>query len=225
MIATKTQRGFTIIEMLVVVAIFAVVATVLLFRYSDFSTSVGIRNLAEEIGLTVRDAQSYATSERIINGATGISSSTFPAYGISFSVDESVQQTFDPSTQSFALFADVSANGTTVTNNSYDNNGTCGNPTTGQECVENFTVSGGNKVVSLCTDLPTANTCLTPVSAGGSGGTVNVVFHRPNPDAVICVSGIDCTIRKASYLKITVQSPKGLQRLITIWNTGQISVN
>jgi prepilin-type N-terminal cleavage/methylation domain-containing protein len=215
------SRGFTLIEMLVVMAIFAIVATVLLFNYSDFSTSVGVQNLAEEIGLTVRDAQSYATSVRTINGASGIASDTFPAYGISLSVNSTGAKTYDPTTSSFALFADVDTNGNGITNNSFDNNGTCGTPAAGQECVENFDISEGNSIVSLCTDLPSDNSCLTPAT----GGTVNVVFHHPNPDAVICVNGIDCTSRQASYVKITVQSPRGLQRLITIWNTGQISVN
>lgn len=219
------KKGFTIIEMLIVVAIFAVVATILLFNYRDFSNNVSVRNLAEEIGLSVRKAQSYATSVHSIAGTNGAMSDMFPAYGVSFSVNSSGSQLYDPTVTSFALFADVSPNSNTVTNNLYDNNGTCGNPQTGQECVESLGLTDLDTVVSLCTDVPSANSCFTPQG----GGTVNVVFHRPNPDAVICVvapgSGGVCSGQMASYLKVTVQSAKGLKHVITIWNTGQISVN
>jgi len=215
------KRGFTLIEMLVVVGIFAVVATILLFNYSDFSTAVGIRNLAAEIGLSTRKAQTYATGVHVINGTNGIMSDTFPAYGISFSTNSTSAHTYDPSVSNFVLFVDAAPNGDKVTSNTYDNNGTCGAPGVGQECVENFGFTGGDTVVSLCTDIPNPNTCLTPAT----GGIVNVLFHRPNPDAVICVDGIDCSTRTASYVKVTIQSPKGVQRIITIWNTGQVSVN
>ncbi len=220
--AIKTlQKGFTLIEMLIVVAIFAVVATVLLFNYSDFSTSVGVRNLAQEIGLSVRKAQSYATSVRTINGTSGVLSNTYPAFGIAFSVDAGAAQKYGPTKNNFDLFADVSPSDDRITNNMYDNNGVCGAPGQGQECVEDFGINTSNNIVSLCSDVPVANSCMTPET----GGSATVVFHRPSPDAVICVSTIDCALRKASYLKITVRSPKGLERVVTVWNTGQISVN
>jgi prepilin-type N-terminal cleavage/methylation domain-containing protein len=219
----NSKAGFTLIEMLVVVAIFAVVATVLLFNYSSFSTSVGVRNLSEEIGLSVRKAQTYATSVRSIAGTNGITSDMFPAYGESFSVNETAQQVYDPTSTNFPLFVDVADSAMNTSNNIYNNNGICGNPASGQECVESFGVTTGVKIISLCTDVPYANSCLT----ASTGGRVNVVFHRPSPDAVICVetSTGACNAQSASYLKITLQSPKGLQRVVTIWNTGQISVN
>lgn len=217
-------RGFTLIEMLIVIAIVAVMATVLLFNYSSFSTGIGVRNLAEQIGLSVRKAQTYATSVRSISG-TNLTSDTYPAYGISFSVNNTGANMYDATKTNFALFVDVAPNGDKVTSNTYGNDGVCGSPTSdgAQECVESLGLVGGNTIVSLCTDAPIPNSCFTP----NSGGTVNVVFHRPNPDAVICVVNAQggCINQLASYLKITVQSVKGLQRIITIWNTGQISVN
>ncbi len=227
MVIRNAQSGFTLVEMLIVIAIVAVMATVLLFNYSDFSTGVGIRNLAEQMGLSIREAQSYATSVRSINGTAGIYSDTYPAYGISFSVNGTAQQMYSPSTTNFALFVDVSPSNLGTDNDKlYGNDGICGSPTNDghQECVENFALAGGNTITSLCTDAPTQNSCFTSTNPG----TVNVVFHRPNPDAYICVvnsTGDSCIDQQASYLKVTVQSIKGLQRTVTIWNTGQISVN
>jgi prepilin-type N-terminal cleavage/methylation domain-containing protein len=222
MINKKMQQGFTIIEMLIVVAIFAVVATILLFNYRDFSNNVSVRNLAEETGLAVRKGQSYATSIHSIAGTNGAVSDMYPAYGVSFSVNGSGAKTYDPTLNSFALFADVAPLSDRVTNNLYDNNGTCGSPSAGQECLESFGLKDLDTIVSLCTDV---TSCFTPQT----GGTVNVVFHRPNPDAVICVIPANnngyCLAQMASYLKVTVASAKGLQHVITIWNTGQISIN
>ncbi len=151
-------------------------------------------------------------------------SDTFPAYGVSFSVNSSGANAFDPSSTSFSLFVDASEQNNKITNNKFDNNGVCGGiPMVGQECVENLSITTGTKIVSLCTDSPSPNSCFTTQN----GGTVNVVFHRPNPDAIICVvdSNGNCASQPSSYLKITVQSLKGLNRIITIWNTGQISIN
>jgi prepilin-type N-terminal cleavage/methylation domain-containing protein len=205
----NSQNGFTLIEMLVVIAIFGVVASVLLLHYSDFSTDVAVKNLAEEIGLSVRKAQSYATSVRSIDGTNSILSDTFPAYGISFSTQSSSSTLYDPTLSSFVLFAD----------NLYENSGSCGNPAPGSECVESFDITSGDKVVSLCTSTNAGDT------PDCSAKTVNVVFHRPNPDATICVVNDGACLAPVSDLIVTVESPKGLQDTITLWNTGQISVN
>jgi hypothetical protein len=118
------------------------------------------------------------------------------------------------------LFADTAtqANGQ-GTDNLYENSGSCGNPAPGSECVESFDITSGDKVVSLCTSTNAGDT------PDCSAKTVNVVFHRPNPDATICVVNDGACLAPVSDLIVTVESPKGLQDTITLWNTGQISVN
>lgn len=209
---SNAKAGFTLIEMLVVVAIFAIVASVLLFNYSDFSTSVAIRNLSAEIGLSVRQAQSYATSVRSLAGTNGARSDMFPAYGISFSVNPT-GPAFDPTNNNFVLFADISPDASGKTNDLYENNGTCGTPAVGAECVQSFGIQNGDVITSLCTAQTSAATCMT------ARGTVNVVFRRPSPDAEIYVVG---NPQPQSYVYVTVMSPKGLKRVIKIYTTGQI---
>lgn len=210
----QLNDGFTLIELIVVMAIFAIVATILLFNFSGFDTSVAVRNLSEEIGLSVRQAQSYATSVHSLTGTNGTESDMFPAYGISFSVAPTTAVD-SPSPTSFVLFADVSPDGSGKTDDMYENNGTCGNPTTGAECLETFGIQSGDAITSLCYAQTGAPTCLT------KSGTVNVVFRRPSPDAEIYVVG---TSQPQSYVYVTVTSPKGVSHVIKIYETGQIGV-
>ncbi len=204
------QAGLTLIEMLVVVAIFAIVASVLFFNFSDFNTNISVRNLSQEVALMVRKAQTYATGVHNLDGLA-TSSDVYPAYGMSFSA-QTGGAAFSANAKQFILFADTT-DGSGATNRYYNNGGSCGNPTPGNECVEAFSITTGDKVTSLCTDQGCA-----------SDTTVNIVFRRPSPDAEICiVSNGVCTAR-VSFLKIVIQSAGGMERAIVIWNTGQISV-
>ena len=56
-------------------------------------------------------------------------------------------------------------------------------------------------------------------SISGGTGWVDIVFTRPEPDAVITgSSGIFSPVR------IVVSSPKGLQRAVVVYSTGQVSI-
>lgn len=211
----QLQKGITLIELIVVVGIVSVISSVLLFNYSDFSTNVSIRNLSQEIALTVRKVQTYATSVRGIDNTT-LSTRSFPAYGISFSLD-ATSGTFEPNTKEFILFADIPENVGDSPNKKYDGDGSCGSPGVGAECIENYSISSSDSIVEVCTD---ATGCV-------SAGSIDITFRRPVPDAIICYrasSSDNCQNITISYVDIVVQSAKGLRRSISVWNTGQISV-
>lgn len=206
-----SQSGLTVIEVVAVIAIFATVSTILFLNFSKFTTNVSLKNLTQEIALMIRKSQTYATGIHNIDGVA-VMSSSFPAYGMSFSVATS-GGTYAPTNKKFILFADV-ANGSGQINRFYNNNNaSCGEPTATNECVEVFTINSTDKIVQLCTD----SGCTTT-------GAVNVVFRRPIPDAEICVvSGSSCGPLR-SFLRVVIESAKGVQRSVTIWNTGQIAV-
>jgi type II secretory pathway pseudopilin PulG len=210
------QKGITVVELLVVVGIVAVVSSVLMFNYSDFSNNVSIRNLSQEIALTTRKVQTYATSVRGIDNVDGVSTKKFPAYGISFSVDASTGE-FDPNRKQFILFADIpNPFAGPLPNKLYDVDGSCGSPVVGGECLEKFSINTADSIVQICTDVTSG--CV-------STGSVDITFRRPVPDAIICyrtASDIGC--QSASYVEIVVESAKGLRRKVSVWNTGQISV-
>lgn len=204
------QAGLTLIEMIVVVSIFAVVASILFFNFSDFNTNISVRNLSQEIALMVRKAQTYATGVHNLDGLT-TSSDLFPAYGMSFSA-RSTGSAYSPYAKQFVLFADAAA-APGVTNRTYENGNSCGAPALGNECVEMFGITTGDKITSLCTD-----------QGCSSDTTVNIVFRRPSPDAEICIATGGACSSRLSFVKIVIQSAQGVERAVVVWNTGQISV-
>jgi prepilin-type N-terminal cleavage/methylation domain-containing protein len=58
------HKGFTLIEFIVIISIFAVMASVALFNYNGFRSNVGLNNLAHDIGLTIRQAQIFGWSNQ-----------------------------------------------------------------------------------------------------------------------------------------------------------------
>ncbi len=67
--------GFSLVEMLVAVAIFAIISSVLLANYPEFRSRAALDNMAHQIALVFREAQVYGISVR---GQTN----SFPVYGV-----------------------------------------------------------------------------------------------------------------------------------------------
>ncbi|HSE56700.1 MAG TPA: type II secretion system protein [Candidatus Paceibacterota bacterium] len=211
------NAGLTLIEMLVVLGIFATVSGILLFNYGDFRNNVSIRNLSQEVALAVRKAQTYATSVR----GTSIGGSTrdYPAYGIAFASTAAVPD-LAPDQKEIVLFVDVPPGADPELNgDTYYSYGsaTCGAVSEGEECFEKLQIATTDKIkkVEVCTSSFTCSEV----------PEVYISFQRPNPDAVFCVpSGAVCDSTVYSSAILTLESAVGLQKKVSVWNTGQISV-
>lgn len=205
--------------MLVVVGIIAFVSSVMIFNYSDFSSNVSLRNLTQEVALSVRKAQTYATSVRPIEGLQGLTSRAFGSYGISFSLDGTTEE-YLPNPKKFVLFADIPPVAQTPDGLYLHTTGACGNPETFEsECIETFGITTADKIVELCGQIGNGNEDCT------TRGNLDITYRRPNPDAVIYYRTTPNSAPKLSpYAKIILESAKGLRRSVTVWNTGQISV-
>jgi len=80
----KDNKGFSLIELLVSIAILVIVSGIVFFNQSGFNNNVLLENLAYEISLTIRQAQSYGLQSR----ETGTGSDDFTAgYGVYFDLD------------------------------------------------------------------------------------------------------------------------------------------
>ncbi len=117
----NTNRGFSLIELLVTLAISIIIVSAVLFRFDSFDSVVVLKSIAYEIALTVREAQVFAVS------AAGDSAGTFDTpYGVYIS---------DINQQSYIFFED--SNG----NLNFDNSDTI---------IETYTMNSKYNFVDLC---------------------------------------------------------------------------
>jgi prepilin-type N-terminal cleavage/methylation domain-containing protein len=206
------KAGFTVVEMLVVLAIFAIISSIVISNYSDFRSSVSLENLSQDIALSIRRSQIYAMS---VKGTTGVGPTPFPAYGIHFSNESSPSYSYGGSQKSFIIFADLPPSTSPA---SYDqSSNTCGysNLATGNECVEEVTINSTDFIKELCVN----STC-------GLSGSLDISFTRPNSDASFCFIlplGNSCA-GSVSSASIFISSLDGKTKKISVWNTGQISI-
>lgn len=183
------NRGFTLFEMLVSLAIFMLLTTTLLVKNSQFKGNVVIGNTAYQLALAFREAQAYGVNVRGLNQSNSYIY-TIP-YGIHF--DSS-------SPSSYMLFGDtypVMPGSPNLGDRIYTK-GSGGSDT----LVRSYDIPGGTSVVMFCTIRPNGSVqsngfvlsngstvTQPPVCSGdpAAGGltTLDVTFLRPQLSAVI----------------------------------------
>ncbi len=153
-IGKKSRKGFTMIELMIVVGIMAVLTVLILYNSKGLNNSIIVSNTAYEISLMVREAQTYGLGVRATENST-----------IGFSYSQGIH--FDASAggaNTVILFSDK------------DKNGQWSGST---ENVQTYTISKerAGSILSLC--ALTGGTSCTVI------GTADILFRRPNPEAVL----------------------------------------
>jgi prepilin-type N-terminal cleavage/methylation domain-containing protein len=118
------QKGFTLIELMVSIAIMGILTAILATGYAHQSAARIIERNAIEFALQVREAQVYALGDKQFQGGG------YPGYGVFV----------NPITNSYLLFADVDKS------NSYNGSTT---ECTG-ECISITQLTGGNHLAVSC---------------------------------------------------------------------------
>lgn len=201
---SRKQSGFTLIELLVTITIVGVILTIVVLNQSTYTDTAALSNLADEIGLTVSQAQAYGVGVKEFSPG----SSEFNApYGLTLSILGS------GSNKAFLSFAD--RNGDYI----YGGDWTC-QLGGASECLSKVDISHGNYINSLCIVMA-AGADLCDV------GRMDIIFVRPSPEAQIVffdMNGQQYSPANIKGAKIILKSPRGSTRSVVVYGTGQISV-
>jgi len=151
----KRGSGFTVVELVVVVAIFTFISALVLINFSGFNNRILVNNLAYDIALSIRKAQTFGLNVREVGTGTGQFSA---GYGVFFNNNNT----------RYIFFADLNKNKVYNSTNS--------------ELLESFTIRGGNTILKICgLSSNETETC----NDTGSISNLHITFTRPNPEAVI----------------------------------------
>ena len=191
----KLNRGMTYVELIVVLSIFSIMTSVVLFNYSKFEDKVNIKVLANDIALKIVEAQKSSLSGELLPaGKLPTINPWKPAYGIYFNLSNN---------KNFVYFVDLN------NNNSFDDSICTG------ECLNSITITKGDFVSRIDSYLASTPTQITNPLA--------ITFKRPDSRAIFKSNGLLLT--GFDYIQITITSPSAKTAYIKIYPSGRIQKN
>lgn len=204
------QEGMTYIELIVVLSIFAIMSSIVMFNYGSFQSNINIKNLSSDIALKLVQTQKYSVfgklpplvQQGLIESITTLDKWK-PSYGIYFNMSDN---------KNFVYFTDIDSNKVC--------DGTCENFLTNGEFLEKISINKGNFIKSI--DFMDSN----KVACSPTISKLNIVFKRPSSDALITAipSPPLCVM---SYVQITISSSsaKPVTSKILVYPSGRMQIN
>ncbi len=223
----KKNRGMSYVELIVVLSIFSIMSSIVLFNYRDFQSQVEIKSLANNIALKITQAQKEAMSGKTTTVGSG--DSWQPSYGLFFGKN---------SPKNFIYFADLD-NSALSSEYAYNTNSSACD---GYECLDtinlnnnynisnlrvycnNADVSGSVDVVPGPVGISTVSDTVggSAVSKGGAVDSMSVTFTRPDSKAYIQSNpDAGCLITSAI---ISLSSGNSTSN-VKIYSSGRIQIN
>jgi prepilin-type N-terminal cleavage/methylation domain-containing protein len=221
------KKGFSLVELLVVIGIFTVITSVVVYRQSQFSSDILITNLAYQMALEIRQAQTYGIGVRGVGEVVDESLRFQYAYGIHLGQD--ISSVPSSPINSFVLFVDSYSK--SAANESLGNDFVYGSeeePASDEgEHLETFKLPGGNTILDFCNGVFGTPDFICNSDASSPLNTLDISFLRPRPDAHITKNNDNNPANAlAGPVTIVLKSALGDKcKSITVLLTGQISVS
>ena len=227
----SSYKGVTFIELIVVISIFTVISSVVLFNFSDFTANVNFQNTIADIALQLKQSQNDAingASPRLnsINGNAQVppnypnTSDWIPSYGMYFNTTypQSFMYFFDDNSSSIPgdyVPADTLASATPFASCGVGNS----------ECLSVLTLTTKDTLSGICEGVGASLNC-------SKWHELSVVFKRPFPDATLMLRlGSNSIWQPATgangpiYLQIQSGGTVPEYHYILVTPLGQISPN
>ncbi len=212
--STLASRGFTLVEMLVVLSIIAIITMISLFGQSTFNRSVLLTDTAYTVALSLREMQSLGLSSRKFGAVQNA------GYGAYFATNN---------TSSYILFADIGGSSPPTA---------CPKGTSGQpdwkpgNCRYEVATDGLVQRYSFSNRFSLSHICGTASSNGtrycstnDSLSSIDVVFLRSNTTDTIMTGQRSAGPTALSKAEIYIRSNNGGDtRGICVSQVGQVSV-
>ena len=178
----KKNKGMTYVELIVVLSIFSVMTSIVLFNYKGFEDKVNIKVLANDIALKIVEAQKASVSGKLPASPTP---GWKPSYGVYFDSSPDIDTTDNVAfNKKFIYFANLGDASDDVYNS-------------GEE-LDTIKITKNNFIKDL-------------KCSGMSSGRVDIVFRRPDSRALSCPGDVEIIVSSPgdkATAKITV-SPSG----------------
>jgi prepilin-type N-terminal cleavage/methylation domain-containing protein len=216
----KAARGFSLVEMLVVLAIIAIVTTIALVSQSSFNRSLFLTDTAYSVALSIREVQTLGLSSRVFGtGGSAVQNAGYGAYFLKTNPGSYIlfADTYRPSAGSVPSNCLI---GPTSPPTPETKPGDC-IYTAGQDgIVETNTFSRGFTVSDMCATTASGRVC----SSTDALTALSITFLRSSTEtmAEALISGAWTPVTKE---EIYVTSADGLgTRGICVSQVGQVSV-
>lgn len=196
-------KGFTLIEVVVVIGVMAIISSLMLANFPRFNKQISVEREAGKLALSFRKVQSYALAVREFGPTPPFNDYPFcddptklpvkfPGYGLFFKASDPTH---------YFIYGDINCS------RYYEN-------TLPEEAVEMINIEGNVKVFSI--KGYDAAVCL----GGCDLNELSILYVRPGPTILIKSSGVDY-----NFIEIYLRSSDGaVSKKVVIRSTGQVSI-
>jgi len=213
------ERGFTLVEMLVVLSIILIITSIALVGQSNFNRSLLLTDTAYTIALSIRESQSLGLSSRRV----GITEIQNAGYGVYFTTGNTYLQFADTSPIEPGDDLDGICPGHDAASGPEAKPGDCLYQTGADTVMKTYRFERGFKVSKFC-GKPAAGGALACSDSASPLTSLHVSFLRPNTESVIIgkrgASDVELT---SAHIYIQSADASGT-RGVCVSQVGQVSV-